>query len=119
MSAIIISLVLLLMITTTGLTGFYGRFNILDSELKERSFALAEACGDVALLALTNDPSWGGNATTSIGTAGECYVGPVSTGGGQKTFKTKSIYDNSFSIVHITLDATTLAVISWEEIPTY
>lgn len=49
-SVIIITSALLLMATTLSFSGFMGRFNILDSELKEKSNALAEACIDEAIL---------------------------------------------------------------------
>ncbi len=50
MSAIVISVVLLIIVTTSSFTGFYGRFNILDTELKARSAATADACVSSALL---------------------------------------------------------------------
>ena len=52
MSAIIISVILLLIITNLSLTAFYSRSDVLDSELKDRSSALAEACVDTAILKL-------------------------------------------------------------------
>jgi type II secretory pathway pseudopilin PulG len=54
MSAIIISIVLLGIVLTGGLTGFFGRFNVLDSESKERSVAAAESCIDLAVLDYIN-----------------------------------------------------------------
>lgn len=56
MSAVIISAVLLLVVISVGLTGFFSRSNVLDSELKSRSRAVAEACLEQALLLITNDP---------------------------------------------------------------
>ena len=54
-SVIIISFVLLIVAVTLNFTGFSGRFNILDSESKERSNALAEACIDSGRLAIALD----------------------------------------------------------------
>jgi hypothetical protein len=58
MSAIIISTALLLISTTGSLTGFATRFNSLNTEFKERSYALAEACVAETLLKLANDPTY-------------------------------------------------------------
>ncbi len=57
-SVIIISAILLLVATSLSSSSFYGGFNVLDSELKERSSALAEACIDTAILRLANNPSY-------------------------------------------------------------
>ena len=54
-SVIIISFVLLLMTITANFSGFSGRFNIFDSENKERSNELADACIEEARLAIALD----------------------------------------------------------------
>ena len=59
-SALIISAILLIALVASNLTGFYSRFNILDSELKERSNATADACADIALLQFALDPMYAG-----------------------------------------------------------
>ena len=117
-SAIIISTVLLLVATTASLTGFYGRSNILDSEFKTKSETLAEACVEITLLELANNPLYLGNATSTVGSE-KCYVGVVSTSGGQKTFKTQGIYGNFYTNLEITVNTGDLAVISWVENPVF
>ena len=51
-SAIIITILILTVVVTTSSTGFFGRSNILNTLLKERGDALANACADTALLNL-------------------------------------------------------------------
>ena len=51
-SAIVISFLLITITVALNFVGFYGRFNILDSEYKETSVGLAEACADSAMLQL-------------------------------------------------------------------
>jgi hypothetical protein len=58
MSAIIISAVLMLVVISGGLTGFFARANIFDAELKARSEAVADACLDQALLLIANNPAY-------------------------------------------------------------
>ena len=54
-SVIIISFVLLLMTVTLNTSGLFGRFNIFDSENKERSANLAYACIESARLAIAGE----------------------------------------------------------------
>src|SRR5258708_32505996 len=62
-SAMVISILLLAITVSLGFCGFFTRFNILDSESKERSLALAEACGEMSILNLTQGLSTIGNIT--------------------------------------------------------
>ena len=54
-SVIIITSVLLLIATTLSFSGFFGRFNIFDSESKSRSKYLALACVESARLEIAKD----------------------------------------------------------------
>lgn len=49
-SVVIVSFILLLITVTLNFSSLFGRFNILDSEFKERSVNLASACVSVARL---------------------------------------------------------------------
>ncbi len=114
-SAIIISVILLLMVINVSLTAFYSRFNILDSELKERSSALAEACADTAMLKLANNSSY--NPVNEVVTVGSdtCTIISV-TGSITKTILTKADFKNYNTKLQIKVDATTIAVSEWKEI---
>jgi len=54
-TAIILSFILILVTTTLSQNSFLTRSILLDSEYKERSVALAEACFDIARLKLANN----------------------------------------------------------------
>ena len=114
-SAIIISVILLLIVTNLSLTGFYDRSNILDGELKERSAALAEACADTALLKITTDPVY--NPTNEIVPVGSdtCTVISV-TGTTTKTILAKADFKNYITKLQIQFDTITSAVDSWQEL---
>ncbi|MDO8516141.1 MAG: hypothetical protein Q7S28_02745, partial [bacterium] len=120
MSAIIISVVLLLIITTTGLTGFFGRFNILDSEYKERSSALADACVDKMILKLADDSSYSGEASPiSVGSepSDVCSVLTGATGDPIRTFKIQASYQNAYTNLQVAVNIDTFEITSWEEWP--
>lgn len=118
MSAVIISAILILLATSLSLTGFYSRFNVLDSETKERSSGLADACVDLALLAFAQGTPYAVDTTLPVG-ENKCTVGGFTTSGLQKIFKTRGIFSNSYTNLKVTIDGTTFEVISLEEIPTF
>lgn len=116
MSVIIISAILLLVAGTLSFSGFYSRYNILDSELKDRSSALAEACVDHTLLKIATNPAYSGAATTSIGSE-QCYTYPITPSTPTETFETLSLYKNYYTHLRIKVSAPSLSIISWEELP--
>lgn len=118
-TAIIMSVVLLLLATTLGFTSFSGRFNILDSEMKERSSALADACVDDAILRLANDINYQGDATTTVSATDQCYTGSIPPTVPTKTFQTRGVYSNSYTNLRVTIDTDNFSVVFYEEIPTF
>ena len=54
-STVVIAVLLIAVTLSLNLTGFFARFNVLETEYKERSFSLAEACVQTALLKLAAD----------------------------------------------------------------
>lgn len=118
MSAVIISAILLLVVASGSFSGFNSRFNLFETEMKERSSALADACADQTLLELANDSSYVGNATTTIG-SDACYTGPITTSGGQKSFKTRAYKSNAYTTLEVVVNASSLSVVSWQEVPVY
>jgi len=117
-SAIIISAVLLIVAVSNGLVSFYSRFNMLDSELKERSNAAADACADTAIaqLAQAIDPS---GMTRTLNSIDQCRIGIVS-GTTQKMFKVQATSsDRAVTDLQIIVDANDFSVVSWQEIPNF
>ncbi|MEK7613727.1 MAG: hypothetical protein AAB439_02530 [Patescibacteria group bacterium] len=125
MSVLIISLVLLTLAVSVSLTGFYARSNILGSEIKEQSMALAESCvskavADVAI----------GNPTTGVvsfsenpytGDAYECTILSITSDSpntGETTIETQGIFYNSYTNLVVTIDSNNQNVLKWREVPT-
>lgn len=146
MSALVISAVLLLIATGGSLAGFYTRVTSVDVESKERSFFLAESCVDQTLLELAHNPSYAGNATTTVSgnNSGACFTGTItrSTGGGQTennggdgeseesgesgggsvdtfVFHTRGVYQNSYSALAVTARVSDLTILSSTQIPNF
>jgi len=117
-SVIIISAILLLVATNLSFTGFYGRFNILDSEYKEKSLALAEACADEAILNITVDTTYTGDETILLPPS-ECRIGTVTTSGLNKNFTASAVFQNSYTNLRISFDTDSYLVTLWEEVPNF
>ena len=115
-SAIVISVVLMAVTFALSFSGYFARFNILDSEYKERSVALAEACADTALLRLALNPGYAGNETLTLG-ADSCFIRGITLAGGQFTIYTKAIFQKINTNLKIFAASSDLSIISWEEIP--
>ena len=111
-TAIILSAILLIVTTTLNQTSFFTRSILLDSEYKERSAALAEACVDVARLKLANNPTYPGNEP-SIPVGSElCEIKPISG----NTIEAKGIYRESVTNLRVIFNPSDISIVSWEEI---
>jgi hypothetical protein len=119
-SVIIISAVLLVVTSTLSFSGFYGRYNILDSELKERSKSLAEACGDIAILKLAGDINYSHTWPEVINiNEKSCSIENISSDGTNTTINTQGTTNGGAYItkIQIVLKNLDLSIVSWDEIP--
>ncbi len=117
MSVILISGILLLVVTVASYRGYFGRSSVLFFELKERSVALAEACIDQAVAELARNVDYAGSQTVRIG-AYSCTIGPISRSGTTTTIIAQASFREAFTNFRVSVDSSSLAVTSWEEIPT-
>ncbi|OGY98056.1 MAG: hypothetical protein A2855_00945 [Candidatus Liptonbacteria bacterium RIFCSPHIGHO2_01_FULL_57_28] len=117
MSAIIIAVVLMGLLTTLSFSGFFGRFNILYSEFKEYGLAVTEGCANAVMIELGRDPSYTGDETLTFG-EDTCQVflidPPVS---GEQIIQVQVIHQDTYSNLEVTVNPTTLAVVAFEEVP--
>jgi hypothetical protein len=121
MSAIIISAILLLITINLSKNSFSGRLNILDSEYKERSVALAEACVDTALLKLANNSAYTGNQTITVSGGDTCIIKNINPTTDPIVIDTKAFFppvasQKATTNLHVRVNKVDLAVLSWEEI---
>lgn len=116
-SAIVISFLLLAVTLGLGLSIFFGRFDILDSESKERSLALAEACVDQAMLEMSEGTFYA-TLTDYTSPDGTIICKRQSLSGGVNTIKTQGEFNKSFTNLKVEVDGSTFSIISWEECPT-
>ncbi len=117
MSAILIASVLFVVVASSSLLGFYTRRIIADGELKARSRAAADACGDIAFIALTKDLAYPGQEVHALNALDSCFVGSVVTFGAQKSFTIQATSSTravtNLQIIYI---PKTQTVTSWIEV---
>lgn len=119
MSVVIISAILLILAITISSSSIFERYDILASELKERSLSNAEACADEALLLIANNENHTATTTTTLTAKDQCTIGPIPTSGNPRIFFTTSSYAGYTTNLKISVDPTTISVNYWEEIGTY
>lgn len=135
MSVIIISAILLVLVFTLGVSSFFNRFDALDAENKRISLGLAEACVNVAMLKIAQNPNYGttpplpaGGECVSVGDTCSaaaskkvckiCTVTPVATF--PKTIETRAVYNGAYTNLSVAVDNSVpgnFTVNAWSELP--
>ncbi len=119
-SVLIISGLLVMALCTVSMSGFFSRFNTLNSEFKEVSTSPAESCINIALLKLAQNISYGGNEIILIGDR-SCTIRSVVPGSisGQLIVESQAIVEHAYTNLRVTINSSDFSVISWQEIPMF
>ena len=116
-SAIIIAAILVVISVSLSITGFLSRFDVVETEYKARSSALAEGCVNQALLNLAQGINGIATGTVPIGTD-SCTIISVVTAAGQITIQTKGSYQEAVTNLQVVVNDWDFSIISWQEMPT-
>ena len=131
MSVIIIGAMVTTMMFTLGTSSFFARFDVLGSENKTASAALAAGCIAAAELKLVQDttyqPPAGGECVTLGGTCGGtdpqkvCKICQVIVVGSERTIRARALYNGSYTNLAVTgtLESNDFTMSEWAEVPTY
>lgn len=112
-SAIIMTVILMLISITTSHSSFLGRFDSQILEYKDGSYNLAKGCLDHAKLKLAQG-SYAGNETITIGT-NSCTIDPITTNSGNTIIVSKATITNTTTKLKLTVNSSTLSIVSLEE----
>jgi len=115
-SVIIMFAILVALILTLSLAGFFNRSNVLDGYFKERSLAAAEGCVEEALLRIADDSNYPGDEDVEILSNLTCHIWPVLLFGDEKEIRTSSQVEEAVSRILVRVDAEELFLVSWEEL---
>lgn len=110
-TSVVISAVLLLIATNLSLTGFYARSNLLDFELKEISFHLAEACVDTAILKIINNSAYSPADEIVTIEGNDCVIESVAS----NIIKTKADYRNYITNLEVEINPSDMSITRLEE----
>ncbi|MFH0890959.1 MAG: hypothetical protein V1856_02925 [Candidatus Liptonbacteria bacterium] len=111
-SALIISGTVILLVSAMGLGSFLVRNNISDSYYKERSYALAEACVQAALLRISENQAYAGGEDISVA-SDTCSIVAVESSSTYKVIRTQAVYQNSYT--NLQVGASTSTILNWQE----
>ena len=115
-STIIIAMLVMTIVFTINLIGYFGRYNVLTSELKDVSLSLAEGCAEKALLKYAEDNAYAGNKNITVN-GRQCSILPIETSGSDRILKTKAIVESTTSNIKVVFNGTDMTIVSWEELP--
>jgi len=115
-SAIIIAMLVMAIVFAINLTGYFNRSNVLTSELKDVSLALAEGCAEKALLKYAEDNAYAGNENITVN-GRQCSILPIETSGSDRILKTKAIVESTTSNIKVVFNTADMTIVSWEELP--
>lgn len=118
-TAIILSLILIVVAIVMSQSGFLTRQILSESENKERSAALAEACADNAILFTINNPLYTGGPPPIIIDGERCEIYSVTHTPSTFTIKTRAEIKEAVTKLKIIVNDTNFAVESWEEVVSF
>jgi len=113
-SAIVMTIILTLVSVTASHSSFFGRFDSLTLELKDRSYALAKGCLEHAKLKLAQEGSYLGDEIIVVG-ADSCAIEPILVESGNTVITSKATVENINTKLRLTVDSPTLRIVSLEE----
>ena len=116
-SALVLSAMLLIGVASESLGGFFARTSVLDAESKARSEALADACSNMVLSKLTEDASYAGGETITVGSDSCTIAGGAS--GDPRTFAIEAVYNRAYTNRLVTIDVGSAGVIASIEVATF
>ena len=118
-SAFIITALILVIVLGVSLSAVLTRENILSSDLKETSKALAEACAETALLKLAQNSSYAGNETITVA-ASTCSIVAVVASGTKKIITTTGRAGDVYTNLRVTASSSpVLSISGWEEVVSF
>ena len=118
-SVLLISVSLLIAVASLSFAGYLNRFVVLDAQSKEQSLAYAEACISQAMGEIARNASYSPtNFSLEVaGLTNACVIESVFPSGTNRTITAHSIVNTATTRIQTTINASTLVVSSWNEVP--
>lgn len=123
-TAILISVSLLTLVIAVSLEGYFSRFSVLESELKEVSAYLAESCFNTAVLELAQDEDYNEARTVKVSDQ-ECSIVSITSSGSfseRRIIEVQGVYKESYTNLEIEIEMDSLPevdIFAWEEVGSF
>ncbi len=117
-TSIILSIVILAIAAALGSNHLFTRMNVSDFDDKQMSLSDARSCLDEARLKLSDDSSYAGNETFSVG-SDQCTIVSVSTSGSNKVIEAQAAVSGATTDLQLTVKTVDLSTVSLEELPNF
>lgn len=114
-TAIILSIVIILVAISLGSANLFTRFNYLDFDNKQASYLTARSCLNYALLKLTDNAGYAGNETINVASY-TCTIQPIEVSGSNTIIKAHSQVSGATTNLKLTVTTATLSTVSLEEL---
>lgn len=114
-SAILITILVLVIVSALSIASLFLRNEISNSYYKEISRAAAESCVQKALFSLSGNAGYAGGDSYSVASA-TCSVVSVARNGSLLSIKTQSSFKDAFTVLNVTVNASSnFALVGLEE----
>ncbi|MEK9186714.1 MAG: hypothetical protein AAB885_03975 [Patescibacteria group bacterium] len=119
-SAIILSFLIMAVSIALSSSAILTRLSVLDLTAKRSSFFVARTCLERALLELALDGNYAGNTTVVIEEGGnQCTLYTIESSPPNKIIKARAQITGVTTNLKLTVDSTTLATVSFEEVGSF
>jgi hypothetical protein len=119
-SVIIISISLLTTVIAVSMSGFFSRFNILESEQKAVSFYLAKSCINTAFINFTQDTNYTAGLTNIKVGEHYCEIISVTTGSApsSRLITVQGKFNSAYTNLEVEIGpAPNYQILKWRELP--
>src|SRR3989344_8609135 len=116
--SIILSVIVVAIAIAFGSSNLLTRSDFLDFNNKQLSFSIARSCLNYALLRLAENSNYVGNDILNISEQ-QCTISPIETSGSNKIIKVKAQISGATTNFRLTVNSSSLATVSLEELSTF
>lgn len=114
-TAIILSILVLLISSSISLRSFNARFNTLGLESKDKSWLLARGCIEEAIFQMRSSTAYTGSSTVTIGSS-TCTILPITSSGTSKVVLTEATANNRTTNLQALYNSSTNAILDLREL---
>jgi len=115
-STIVMFFVLMSVALAASFTSLSGQTNILEKEYKVRSDSTVHACVEKALILISENRSYAGGDTLSLG-GDSCEISSVESSDESHIISVESTVMSATTTLRVEIASGDLSIISWQEIP--